>query len=102
MSIRDELADAIWNVETRDLGGVTQRDSQTIADAVLARFAVVERPEPNGGPMGIEWTRKGDHVCGRVLALDDGASVEILTVTYTLEQAAKVAGQLIDALGGRR
>ncbi|MCR8695560.1 hypothetical protein NWP13_23810 [Rhodococcus pyridinivorans] len=45
MSIRDELVDAVWNVETRDLGGVTKRDAEEIADAILARYAVVERPD---------------------------------------------------------
>ncbi|MCZ4649505.1 hypothetical protein O4106_22030 [Rhodococcus pyridinivorans] len=38
MSVRDELVDLVWSVETRDLGGVTQRDAEEIADAILAHF----------------------------------------------------------------
>lgn len=41
---RDQLADLIWRVETRDLRVMTRSD----AEAILGRFAVVELPEPDG------------------------------------------------------
>lgn len=60
MSIRDELADILEALD----GG----DYMDIADAVLARYAVVELPEPTGhwggGP---EW-RDGDAVVWTALA----------------------------------
>ncbi|MBM4645588.1 hypothetical protein GS464_24570 [Rhodococcus hoagii] len=42
MNQQDELTDLIWLVETRDLGGVTLRDAQQIANAV--RTAGYSRP----------------------------------------------------------
>ncbi|WP_068166479.1 hypothetical protein [Rhodococcus phenolicus] len=101
MSIRDELTRIISapRMHTNESLG----KARAIADAILARYAVVERPEANGGPMGIEWASNGGHVTGRVLAIgDDGQPFEILTITYTVEQAAQMATHLIDAIGGKR
>ena len=105
MSIRDELARLAQNAYYAPGGDDRNPSPQfiEIADAILARYAVVERPEANGGPMGIEWTSNGDHVSGRVLAIgDDGKPIEILAITYTVEQAAQMATHLIDAIGGKR
>ena len=97
MSIRDDLmALLIEKVDFWD------DDPGPAVDAILARYAVIELPDPNGG-MGIEWKSHGDLVSGRVLAVgDDGEPFEILSITYTIEQAAQVAGQLIDAIGGKQ
>lgn len=112
MSIRDELASLLdRHLSDRDnaqgcrlaCGYDGDDRCEHLADAILARFAVVERPEANGGPMGIEWASNGGHVTGRVLAIgDDGQPFEILTITYTVEQAAQMATHLIDAIGGKR
>lgn len=54
-------------------------------------------------PTGIAWQRRGDEIVGVVLVQHpDGTRERIATVTYTLEQAAQVAGQLLGSLGGAR
>lgn len=54
-------------------------------------------------PTGIAWSRDGDNIVGRVIAqYPDGTRERVATVTYTLEQAAQVAGQLLGSLGGAR
>lgn len=56
----------------------------------------------SGVPTGIAWSRSGDTVTGRVIAqYPDGGRERLATITYTLEQAAQVAAQLLDAIGGR-
>lgn len=54
--------------------------------------------------LGIIWNRNGDHVTGTIVRpnVERGSLDTVGTITYTLEQAAKVAGQLIDAMGGKQ
>lgn len=173
MSIRDELirivADADADIDERPF-------PDRIVDAILARYAVVELPEPSddrwtgwgdgtegcdmhgwdigdglhyvsvwdpnevqmsydgnaeepfnpeyaralaaallaaanraagtavSDALGIIWNRNGDNVTGTIVRpnVERGGLDTVGSVTYTLEQAAKVAGQLIDAIGGKQ
>ncbi|WP_156665402.1 hypothetical protein [Rhodococcus phenolicus] len=54
--------------------------------------------------LGIIWNRNGDNVTGTIVRpnVERGGLDTVGSVTYTLEQAAKVAGQLIDAIGGKQ
>ena len=50
-------------------------------------------------PIGIGWKRDGDTVVGHVIEIDKtGQRNEILRITYTLEQAAETAKQLLAAI----
>ena len=52
--------------------------------------------------IGIGWKREGDNIVGHVIeAHTGGRRSEIVTVTYTLEQAAENAKQLLAAMGGK-
>lgn len=54
-------------------------------------------------PMGIAWRRDGEHVVGRIVKPFPGGGLETVgQVTYTLEQAAQVAGRLLEAIRGKR
>lgn len=54
--------------------------------------------------LGIIWNRNGDHVTGTIVRpnVERGGLDKVGSVTYSLEQAAQVAGQLLDAIGGKR
>ena len=53
-------------------------------------------------PTGIRWGATENGVTGHVLQLVDGQHRQVATVHYTHEQAAKVAMQLLDAIGGKQ
>lgn len=53
-------------------------------------------------PVGIGWKREGDSVVGHVIEVRPGGiRSEIVTVTYTLDQAAENAKQLLAAMGSK-
>lgn len=52
--------------------------------------------------MGIGWKRVGDLVVGQVVEITkSGQHQEVLHITYSLEQAALNANQLLAAIAGR-
>lgn len=52
--------------------------------------------------MGIGWKREGQFVVGHVIEItESGQRNEVLHITYTLEQAAENAKQLLAAMGGK-
>lgn len=53
-------------------------------------------------PIGIGWKREGDKVVAHVIeAHPSGRRSELVKVTYTLEQAAENAKQLLAAMGSK-
>ena len=53
-------------------------------------------------PIGIGWKREGDKVVAYVIeAHPGGRRSELVKVTYTLEQAAENAKQLLAAMGSK-
>ncbi|WP_395705200.1 hypothetical protein [Rhodococcus ruber] len=58
----------------------------------------------SSAPLGIYWTRKDDTVVGTIVRpnVATGGLETVGAITYTIEQAAKVVTQLIDALGGKQ
>ena len=53
-------------------------------------------------PIGIGWKREGDNVVAHVIeAHPGGRRSELVKVTYTLEQAAENAKQLLAAMGSK-
>ncbi|MFI8660758.1 hypothetical protein ACIGKR_12270 [Rhodococcus qingshengii] len=67
-----------------------------------APFVAAEEVSMSDLPIGIGWKREGDKVVAHVIeAHPGGRRSELVKVTYTLEQAAENAKQLLAAMGGK-